>query len=559
MAKYVLTSDSTLAYDFRNFPLLDFLPCAPGGSVPYPVYKFLKGTVKGAKNGTMKYAPYGLRKIEAALLKTNRREDVVVAHPDRIGRFIGPDTKIVGIHTMDPLGIGPVTMSYFALFKPAVLKPLVRIDWERLIYKINAVRKNTGAKLVVGGPGVWEYMLLREELDNHNIDYVFQGELDDVAGTLFNQIENGSIDPNTFSRSYVTYDDTFHRVLKEDPKFISRGKGLNTFPKLEDIPNIVGPTTKSLTEVMRGCGIGCDFCEVTLRESRYYPVEKIVDEVKVNVQQGGFTNAWLHSDEIFAYKHLPKFVPNEDALVELFKGVLAIPGIKTANPTHGRISIPAAFPDLIRKLSEVIKPGKKWWVGVQVGLETGSDTLAKKHMPAKTLPLQIGVDGTWQEIVWKGVYNFNKYYWRPAFTVQVGQREETDEDNWETVALINRLSNSVVDGRPFEFTVTPLLNVPLGKIKAKNMDAKLTQSMMAVYYASYRHLAKMAQRDAMETAVGNFAARYGVAGTIVIGGHLMFKYVAHEAAKMGVDIGKVKTYGVGRNRDIQAWSVAVAN
>ena len=50
--------------------------------------------------------------------------------------------------------------------------------------------------------------------------------------------------------------------------------------------------------------------------------------------------------------------------------------------------------------------------------------------------------------------------------MQVGQKGETDEDNWDTVALINRLSNSYVDGRPFEFTVTPMLNVPLGRIKS---------------------------------------------------------------------------------------------
>ncbi|MDH2905255.1 MAG: hypothetical protein PXX82_02730, partial [Methanomassiliicoccales archaeon] len=28
MTKYVLVSDATLSYDYRNFPLLDFLSCA---------------------------------------------------------------------------------------------------------------------------------------------------------------------------------------------------------------------------------------------------------------------------------------------------------------------------------------------------------------------------------------------------------------------------------------------------------------------------------------------------------------------------------------------------
>ena len=43
MTRFVLVSDTTLSYEYRNFPLLDFLPCAPGQAVPGPVYKFLKG------------------------------------------------------------------------------------------------------------------------------------------------------------------------------------------------------------------------------------------------------------------------------------------------------------------------------------------------------------------------------------------------------------------------------------------------------------------------------------------------------------------------------------
>ncbi|EQD30274.1 Fe-S oxidoreductase, partial [mine drainage metagenome] len=115
------------------------------------------------------------------------------------------------------------------------------------------------------------------------------------------------------------------------------------------------------------------------------------------------------------------------------------------------------------------------------------------HMPNKTLPLKIGPDGTFSEIVWQGVYNETKYFWRPAFTIQVGQEGETPEDLWETISMINVLSNSYSDGRPFEFTITPLLNVPLGRIKSHTLNRHvLSVDQLAVYYASYRHLAKMA-------------------------------------------------------------------
>ncbi len=36
-----------------------------------------------------------------------------------------------------------------------------------------------------------------------------------------------------------------------------------------------------MVEVMRGCGRGCKFCDVTLRALRYYPPEKVQRESKL--------------------------------------------------------------------------------------------------------------------------------------------------------------------------------------------------------------------------------------------------------------------------------------
>ncbi|MEM3227393.1 MAG: radical SAM protein [Candidatus Micrarchaeaceae archaeon] len=558
MAKFVLLSDNTLLYDYRDFPLLDFVPGAPGNSIPGFIYRFLKGKIAPAlPDGRLKYAPYGLRKVEASLLRKYSSKDVLVAHPDYLNSAIKDDTEVVAIHTMDPLGLGPTTMSYYVLFKSRDLNAYVKQEWESLIAKVNAARKGKKAKLLIGGPGVWEYTIMRDYVEKHNIDYLFQGELDDYAPELFEQISSGNIDENMFSHGFITYDENFMRSMKPDPKFIMRGRGIPTFPKLDSIPAIVAPSTKGLTESMRGCGIGCDFCEVTLRELRYYSPEKVADEIKVNVNNGGFNNAWVHSDEIFAYQHLKNYVPNEEALTSLFTTIMSIPGIRRSNPTHGRISIPSAYPELIAKLSKILHASESNWIGIQVGLETGSEVLAKKHMPAKTLPLNIGVDGSWQEIVWYGVRNLNLNYWRPAFTVQIGQSSETEEDNWDTVALINRLSFSKVDHMPFEFTVTPLYNMPLGRIKSKSFDAPLTQSMLAVYYASYRHLAKMARRDAFKAMNNrNLALKYSVGSLISLGGSVMLEFVERVAKKHGVDIDKAKTYGIGLHRDIESWSVA---
>jgi len=545
MARFVLISDTSLTAPFRSFPLLQFLPSAPT-AVPKPIYYFLKGKPFPAlPDGQAKYAPYAVRKLEAALLKRFKREDVVVAHQDYIEKFIDNDTEVIGVSTMDPLGLGPLTMSYTVLLGLQG-KAWVQEEWETLIKRINAARKGKKAKLLVGGPGVWDFTVRPEELEKEGIDYAFQGEADDIAADLFEQVASGKFDENEFFPGYLFIDDNFRRTFIPHNRFIVRKQIYRTAPPIEEIPDIVAPSIMGLTEVMRGCGIGCDFCEVTLRPLRYYPVEKIKREIAVNVA-GGISNAWLHSDEIFGYKRLnARFEPNEDALVELFTGVMSTPGVTRANPTHARVSIPAAYPELIEKLSKILKAGPENWIGVQVGVETGSDKLAMKHMPNKTLPLRIGPDGTWKEIVWEGTKNFNKYWWRPAYTVQVGQSEETDDDNWETVALINQLSNSFVDGRPFEFTVTPMQNVPMGLIKSRGFtNLQLTQSQLAVYYASYRHLAKMALRNARtESKRNNTLARIGVAGIISFGGLFVLKLIERFAKKNHVDVEKAKRYGL---------------
>ena len=54
------------------------------------------------------------------------------------------------------------------------------------------------------------------------------------------------------------------------------------------------------------------------------------------------------------------------------------------------------------------------------------------------------------------------------------------------------------------------MNVPLGRIKSRDLNTNmLTEDMMAVYYAAYRHLAKMALRDGFRDTQGNFLSRVG--------------------------------------------------
>ncbi|MGI0037059.1 MAG: radical SAM protein, partial [Nitrososphaera sp.] len=106
--KVVLTADRTLMSTYRGISLASFFGCAPaldGNRTSGFWYWLLKNQVTprilfdficnpiGHDNGVAKFAPYGLRKIEAGLINHGyRREDVVVAHPDFLDSYIGPET-----------------------------------------------------------------------------------------------------------------------------------------------------------------------------------------------------------------------------------------------------------------------------------------------------------------------------------------------------------------------------------------------------------------------------------------------------------------------------------
>jgi len=546
----VLVSDTTLNRQYSNFPLLDFLPCAPSNKVPWIVWEFLKGKSPPAIGGRASVAPYALRKLESALLTQHKPEEIVVAHEDHLEEVVRDDTEVIGVYTMDPLGLGPLTMSYSALFSNKS-KSWVRLEFESLIARLNRARASKKAKLVVGGPGVWELMALPEQMEALGIDLAFQGEADDIANELFEDFATGAVYGSEYFQGFSSFGNDFRRNWVSHSKFVSRRPGQKQFPNLDEIPLIKGPTVKGFVEVMRGCGIGCDFCEVTLRPIRYYTTEMVKSEVAVNVAAGN-TNAWVHSDEIFAYKHEAHFVPNQDAIEELFRAIMSVDGLVSANPTHGRISIPAAYPELPRAISGIVGAGPGHWVGVQAGIETGSERLATIHMPNKTLPLRIGPDGEWQEIVLKGLVNFNLAYWRPAFTIQVGQMDETPEDNWETVRLVNRMDALEVRGRPAEFTITPMQNIPLGTIKGSGVSHEtLDASQLAVYYACYLQLTKTAARNALKDSSGNPLKRAMLATALSLGSWRLLGLIENICKRRGIDLEKVKRYGLEQRESIR--------
>jgi hypothetical protein len=107
--RIVLTADRSLMTNYRGNFLYGFIACGPYELLPEFVFDkiFCPSVETDPNTGEVKTAQCGLRRIEAALLKEYRRDEILLAHPEMLDKCVGPETKVVGINVMDPLGMAP--------------------------------------------------------------------------------------------------------------------------------------------------------------------------------------------------------------------------------------------------------------------------------------------------------------------------------------------------------------------------------------------------------------------------------------------------------------------
>jgi len=415
--RVVLTADRSLMTNYRGNFLYGFIACGPYELVPEFVFDklFCPSVETDKSTGEVKVAQCGLRRVESALLKEYQRDEIVISHPEMLAKSIGPNTTVVGINVMDPLGMAPVTTT----MSPEKLS-YVAMKFKKMCASIIQLKKKYGFKVVVGGNGSWE-LAKPDRMKIHGIDTVVIGEADELALDLFHDLESG-----------------------DAPEL------LHTFVRnIENIPPIQGPTVNSLVEAMRGCGRGCDFCDVNKRSKKDIPLERLQAEARINLDYG-FDSIWLQSDEMLLYGCDNKdFIPNADAITDLWKG-LKLTGANFIGTTHMTLSAVASSPDLIRDLStmnDMDSSGR--WLATNLGVETVAPRMVRKHLGVKTKPFQ---PDEWGKVVREGCRILNENHWFPALTLIIGWPDETPDETQYTIELIDDFSRMKMSG-----LVAPLL------------------------------------------------------------------------------------------------------
>lgn len=419
--KVVLTADRTLMSHYNGLLFLGFSACVPKGVIPDNIYfSMFCPSIKSNREGSVKFAPCGTRKIEAALLNSGfNKEDIITAHPDHLDKVIGSDTKILSISGFDPLGIAPATTTFTQLLGGD--DNYMSIKFEELVNHPSV--KKYKPKIIVGGPGAWQFEK-SESQEKLGLDCIVIGEGEKEVNKLFKQAINGESMPKV----------VHGEVLEE-----------------EEIPSIKKPTIEGIVEIARGCGRGCAFCVPTLQKYRCLPINHILDEVRVNLKAG--KQPLLHAEDVLRYK-ANGFNVNKEAVIDLFQQVHDFPGVETVMMSHFALSSVASAPDLIEDISNILDADENNWLTGQTGIETGSPTLIRNTMEGKCKPF---TPDEWPQVVVDAFQILSDNYWVPVGTVIIGLPGETETDVQLSINLIDEL-------REFKSIVIPLFFVSEGSL-----------------------------------------------------------------------------------------------
>jgi radical SAM superfamily enzyme YgiQ (UPF0313 family) len=435
-ALIVLTASAPEISDYREKPndvpnpFMAFTSAFPNRIVPRKILRNRWFHPEENPDHTAKYMPLGLRKVESILLKEFPEEDVKVVHPESLHHWVGPRTKVLGVNTMNPLGLAYVDTTYSSIIGFGG-ESINSAEFKHTVFHPNVLEHNP--TIIVGGGGAWQ-------IDRANMFEEFG-----ISSIMMGECENQIIP-------------AFKKAIAGErlPRVIKGGK-----PKVEDIPHIKHRSTYGLVEIMRGCGRMCQFCSPTLRKKISFPADYILEEVRRNVAEGS-NMAFTVTEDLFLYDSLPGFVPNRESIVNLYRSIAEVPGIDYIQISHSSL-VPAIYDEqMIEELTHILLPKTLWnrkdhpfykddFISVEVGIETGSTRIMKEIMPNKAKPYSID---DWPELVTQAVGIMNDHQWYPLATIMTGMPGETEDDTIATLELLDDLKGT-------KMFFTPLLFIPL--------------------------------------------------------------------------------------------------
>jgi radical SAM superfamily enzyme YgiQ (UPF0313 family) len=468
----VLTAPLTESIDHAGFFIQMSLASIPGWmewviDKKYPQWR----DVPVHEDGSAGTAPCGLRVVEEVLVREFGRENVVVCYPEHLDRFLGPNTRVVGVSTHNPLGTTFAAGVYASIFGSS-REPVNSLYARKMFEIIKKHPNRSNFQVVLGGSGAWQIGETQTH-EEFGIDCVVSGRAeakDTIA--LFHQAMAG----------------------EKLPKHIDPHHPM-------DVREMVVPearTSFGVIEMTTGCGRRCSFCQPDLNPRISFPKEGILKAVEANVAAGN-TQISLATEDMFVWRTdeagLPFFVPNREELLDLYGTIAEQPGVKHVTLSHSTMAPALVDPDLIRELSDILldkspihlkavsthPEGRA--ISPLIGIETGSVKVAKKIMAGKALPFDVKY---WPHIVLEGLEVLNRNNWFPVCTLIVGSPDESDEDSMATLDMLYEAERRGLYAMWVPSIFTPLTNTRMEKAVGVRETQQLSKLQWQVIMKAWR-------------------------------------------------------------------------
>jgi len=374
-------------------------------------------------------APLGLRRVEAALLAGGfDADDVAVVDDASVRAAIGPATRIVGISSGEPCGLGMNSTTMTAVAGGEIYPEAM---FRRLLAQVKAAiaERAPSAKIVLGGPGAWQVTLDPEARRKLGIDCVIAGYAEGAVADVFRTAIRGGGIPETVD-----------------------GKGVPP----GEIPPIAGASTMGVIEVSRGCGLGCPFCTIARVPMAHLPESTILADAATNAA-AGVTSISLMSEDLFRYGAAGWMV-RPDVLLSLLGKLRAIEGLRLMQLDHANVASVAQYSDgeLLAVHDLLVRGVRHRYPWVNLGVETASGRLMKANGCTGKMA-GCPVDD-WGELCGHQVRRLSRAGFFPLVSLIAGIPGETEDDVRATIAWVESLRDvraavfpmlfAPVDGRP---------------------------------------------------------------------------------------------------------------
>ncbi|MGA2031832.1 MAG: radical SAM protein [Thermoguttaceae bacterium] len=418
----VLTADRTLTASYRL--LLDgMMAASQTTSAPPAVFgPFLMPQVD-RRAARARFAPLGLRRIEAALLAGGfSPEEVAVVSEDQLAAAIGPNTRVIGVSSGEPAGLGMNSSTMTAISGGRIYPQAM---FRRLMRKIHRLNRDVRAAIVLGGPGAWQIAGDPPARKQLGIDHVVTGYAEKNAAATFRSL-----------------------LRRESMPEVIAGDWHPGVP----IPPIRGASTMGVVEISRGCGLGCSFCTIARVPMVHLPPQTILADVETNLS-AGLANIAVLSEDFFRYGAEGMKV-NPECLLSLLDQIRKIPAVRLIQIDHANVASIAQYDERqLAAIHDVLagRDGRRY-VWVNVGVETASEELLSGLASAGKMRREPAEP--WGAFCARHLRRLCRAKFFPMASLVIGLPGECDEHLQETLAWVQSLGDE-------RMAVFPLLHAPV--------------------------------------------------------------------------------------------------